>query len=69
MTEVELLGFQDQLRNSLSSISGVAEALSHVGTESTDYCMCQMLANVLKDDVEGIVSTCPEEWEISYPGI
>lgn len=69
MTEVELLAFQDQLRNSLSSISGVAEALSHVGTESTDYCMCQMLANVLKDDVENIVSTCPEEWDISYPGI
>ncbi|BCA87914.1 hypothetical protein GKE55_11995 [Gordonibacter pamelaeae] len=69
MTEVELLAFQDQLRNSLSSISGVAEALSHVGTESTDYCMCQMLANVLKDDIEGIVSTCPEEWDISYPGI
>jgi len=69
MTEVELLAFQDQLRNSLSSISGVAEALSHVGTESTDYCMCQMLANVLKDDVEGIVSTCPGEWGISYPGV
>lgn len=69
MTEVELLAFQDQLRNSLSSIFGVAEALSHVGTESTDYCMCQMLANVLKDDVEGIVSTCPEKWGISYPGI
>lgn len=69
MTDVELLGFQDQLRNSLSSISGVAEALSHVGTESNDYCMCQMLANVLKGDIESIVSTCPKEWDISYPGI
>ena len=57
------------VRFHLSSISGVAEALSHVGTESTDYCMCQMLANVLKDDVENTVSTCPKEWDISYPGI
>ena len=69
MMEVELLAFQDQFRNSLTSISGFAEALSHVGTESTDYCMCQMLANVLKDDVENIVSTSPKEWGISYPGI
>ena len=69
MTDAELLCFQDQLRNSLSSISGVAEALSHVGTESNDYCMCQMLANVLKGDIESIVSKCPEEGEMSYPGI
>ena len=34
MTEVELLAFQDQLRNSLPSISGVAEALSHVGVSA-----------------------------------
>lgn len=69
MTDAELLCFQDQLRNSLTTISGTAEALSRVGIESTDYCMCQMLANVLKAEVEEIVTTCPQEWEISYPGI
>ena len=62
MMEVELLAFQDQFRNSLTSISGVAEALSHVGTESTDYCMCQMLANVHKP--EGVGHFLP--WDLAW---
>lgn len=67
MAETELLMFKDQLRNSLASISGVALALSYVRDESTDYCMSQMLSDVLKDQINGIVSACPEEWGISQP--
>lgn len=68
MNDEELLAFQDQLRNSLSSITGASQALGHVTDVSTDYCMCQMLSGVLRDQVDEIISSCPSEWEIRHPG-
>lgn len=67
MTDTELLTFTDQLRNSLASISGVSQALSYVGDESTDYCMNQMLSDVLKSQIDQVVAACPEEWKIRHP--
>lgn len=42
--------------------AGVEQALGHVTDESTDYYMCQMLRNVMHDEIDKVFAAHPEPW-------
>lgn len=62
MDERELLILQDSIASSLRDLSGVRHALQNVRDDSTDYHLCQMLADVVSRNVDAIAGAVPEEW-------
>lgn len=63
MNDEELLKLQDAIGDSLRTFAGVEQALGHVGDESTDYPMCQMLSGVIHSAIQDVFGALPEEWE------
>lgn len=63
MNDNEMLKLQDKIGDALRVFAGIEQALGHVGEESTDYMMCQMLSNVMHTEIEKVFSALPESWE------
>ena len=60
------LAFEDTMRVALDKLAGVGQALGHVTDRSTDYEMCQMLSDVVMQEVNDISAACPEEWQMGH---
>lgn len=63
ISDEEQLILQDKLGDALRIFAGVEQALGHVGEESTDYCMCQMLSNVLHAEIAKVFAVLTEGWK------
>lgn len=60
----ELLLLEDAVSDALHTFAGVREALGHVGDESNDYDMCQMLGNVMDAEIQKVFSALPKAWNL-----
>lgn len=63
MTNEEELHLQDALNTNLFHLTGVQQALWHVREDSTEYPMCQMLAEAMSSSIKKIVQAMPEDWK------
>lgn len=58
-----MLNLQDRVGDALRVFAGVEQALGHVGEESTDYFMCQMLSNVMHEEIAKVFTVLPKDWK------
>lgn len=60
----ELLLLEDAVSDALHTFAGVREALGHVGDESNDYDMCQMLGNAMDAEIQKVFRALPKAWNL-----
>lgn len=66
MIESEQLTLYDGLSNAIRAFRGVEQSLRHVGEESNDFEMCQMLSNVMNDEIAKLRGSFPEKWKDGF---
>ena len=59
----EALLLQDTVSEALHVLVEVRESLGHVTDVSNDYDMCQMLGNVMDEEIKKIFRAWPKGWE------
>lgn len=59
----EALILQDTVSDALHVFAGVRESLGHVTDVSNDYDMCQMLGNVMDEQIQKVFKAWPKGWD------
>lgn len=62
MTDEETLKLQDTVGSALRVFAGVEQSLGYVDESSSDYHMCHMFADVMREEILKVMKAFPESW-------